>query len=86
MVSLGKWQSASEGGNSLSPWQSHGRAPRAHQPKRVRRFGMLMSLAADDSEGRARLALFVQGLEEAGWRVTGPHFTTATQRDDNAEG
>jgi putative ABC transport system substrate-binding protein len=41
-------------------------AARAQQPKRVRRIGMLMTLTADDPEGRARLALFVQGLEEAG--------------------
>jgi putative ABC transport system substrate-binding protein len=26
-----------------------------------------MNLAADDPEGRTRLALFVQGLQEAGW-------------------
>jgi hypothetical protein len=38
----------------------------AQQPKRVRRIGRLMTLTADDPEGRARLALFVQGLEEAG--------------------
>ena len=39
---------------------------RAQQPDRMRRIGMLMTLTADDPEGRARLALFVQGLEEAG--------------------
>jgi hypothetical protein len=38
----------------------------AQQPKRVRRIGMLMISTADDPEGRARLAPFVQGLEEAG--------------------
>jgi hypothetical protein len=38
----------------------------AQQPKRVRRIGMLMTLTADDPEGPARLAVFVQGLEEAG--------------------
>jgi hypothetical protein len=64
-----KWQSTSQGGNSLSllaARQSHGRSPRAQQPKWVRRIGMLMTLTADDPEGRARLAMFVQGLEEAG--------------------
>jgi putative ABC transport system substrate-binding protein len=40
-------------------------AARAQQSKRVRRIGMFMTLTADDPEGRARLALFVQGLEEA---------------------
>jgi putative ABC transport system substrate-binding protein len=42
-------------------------AARAQQPRRVRRIGVLMNLAADDPEGRVRLALFVRGLQEAGW-------------------
>jgi hypothetical protein len=60
----------------------------AQQPKRVRRIGMLMILTADDPEGRARLALFVQNQRKRAdsWRVMGPHFTTAMQREDNAEG
>jgi putative ABC transport system substrate-binding protein len=40
---------------------------RAQQPKQVRRIGVLMTLAADDPEGRPRLGAFVQGLLEAGW-------------------
>jgi putative ABC transport system substrate-binding protein len=39
----------------------------AQQPERVRRIGVLMSLAADDPEGQARLAAFLQGLQELGW-------------------
>ena len=35
----------------------------------MRRVGVLMNLAADDAEGRARLAAFLQGLQEAGWTV-----------------
>jgi putative ABC transport system substrate-binding protein len=42
-------------------------AARAQQPRRVRRIGVLMNLAADDPEGRVSLALFVRGLQEAGW-------------------
>src|SRR5262245_31208337 len=42
-------------------------AGRAQQPERVRRIGVLMSLAADDKEGQARLAAFLQGLQELGW-------------------
>jgi putative tryptophan/tyrosine transport system substrate-binding protein len=34
---------------------------------RVRRIGVLMNTAADDPEGRARLAAFEQGLRELGW-------------------
>jgi putative ABC transport system substrate-binding protein len=33
----------------------------------MRRIGVLMSVAADDSEGQARLRAFVQGLQELGW-------------------
>jgi putative ABC transport system substrate-binding protein len=41
-------------------------AARAQQPDRMRRIGVLMSLAADDQEGQARLAAFVQGLRDLG--------------------
>ena len=44
-------------------------AARAQQTERVRRIGVLMNLAADDAEGQARLAAFLQGLQEAGWAV-----------------
>ncbi|MGC2825747.1 MAG: ABC transporter substrate-binding protein [Pseudolabrys sp.] len=40
---------------------------RAQQVERMRRIGVLMSLAADDRHGQARLAAFVQGLREWGW-------------------
>jgi putative ABC transport system substrate-binding protein len=42
-------------------------AARAQQAERVRRVGALMSMAADDSMGRARIAAFLQGLQELGW-------------------
>jgi len=42
-------------------------AARAQQTDRVRRIGVLMSTAADDAEGQARLRAFVQGLQELGW-------------------
>jgi putative tryptophan/tyrosine transport system substrate-binding protein len=37
----------------------------AQQPKR--RIGVIMSTAADDREGQARLAAFVEGLQQLGW-------------------
>src|SRR5262245_36121424 len=43
-------------------------AARAQQPK-VWRVGVLMNLTPDDAEGQARLAAFLQGLQEAGWAV-----------------
>jgi len=42
-------------------------AARAQQGEHVRRIGVLMSLAADDKQGQARLAAFLQGLQELGW-------------------
>ena len=42
-------------------------AARAQQPERMRRVGVLMGPAADDPEGQARLAAFVQGLQQLGW-------------------
>src|ERR1700736_15448 len=42
-------------------------AARAQQPDRVRRIGVLMASAADDSESQARIAAFLQGLQQLGW-------------------
>src|SRR5262249_4555738 len=42
-------------------------AAHAQQSERTRRVGMLMSLAADDKEGQARVDAFVRGLRELGW-------------------
>src|SRR4051812_8260001 len=44
-------------------------AARAQQAERVRRIGALINLSADDPEGQARVAAFLQGLQEAGWAV-----------------
>ena len=41
----------------------------AQQRERMRRVGVLMHLAADDPEGQARNAAFLQGLEALGWSV-----------------
>src|SRR5262245_17688287 len=45
------------------------RAARAQQGERMRRIGVLQSLAADDAEGQARLAAFAQGLQQSGWII-----------------
>jgi putative tryptophan/tyrosine transport system substrate-binding protein len=39
----------------------------AQQGERARRVGVLMSTAADDAEGRARIAAFLAGLQKLGW-------------------
>jgi ABC-type uncharacterized transport system substrate-binding protein len=44
-------------------------AARAQQGERVRRICVLINLSADDPEGQARVAAFLQGLQEAGWAV-----------------
>src|SRR5215813_781353 len=42
-------------------------AARAQQSERMRHIGVLMSTAADDPEGRARIAAFLSGLQQLGW-------------------
>src|SRR3989442_7330811 len=42
-------------------------AARAQQSERVRRIGVLMASAADDSENQARMAAFLQSLAQSGW-------------------
>jgi putative ABC transport system substrate-binding protein len=39
----------------------------AQQDERVRRIGILMAQAADDPDGQARVAAFLQALRELGW-------------------
>jgi putative ABC transport system substrate-binding protein len=42
-------------------------AARAQQPERVRRIGVLMTIAPDDPEAQARLTTFRAQLEQLGW-------------------
>jgi ABC-type uncharacterized transport system substrate-binding protein len=42
-------------------------AARAQRSERMRRIGVLMASAADDSENQARMAAFLQGLAQLGW-------------------
>jgi len=42
-------------------------AARAQKPERMRRIGVLMSLAENDPEGQARIAAFLQALQQLGW-------------------
>ena len=44
-------------------------AARGQTVDRPRRIGVFMDLAADDARGQTRLAVFLQGLQEAGWSV-----------------
>ena len=42
---------------------------RGQQPDRIGRIGVLVNLAADDTESQHQLAAFLQGLQELGWTV-----------------
>jgi putative ABC transport system substrate-binding protein len=44
-------------------------AARAQQPARMRRVGVLDTLAADDPEASVRHGAFLQGLQEVGWSI-----------------
>jgi len=44
-------------------------AARAQQADRMRRIGVLMSIAADDPESPTRVTAFAQGLQQLGWTV-----------------
>jgi putative tryptophan/tyrosine transport system substrate-binding protein len=53
-------------GSAAAAWPI---AARAQQGVRMRRIGVLAGVAADDPEGQARNAAFLQGLEQLGWTV-----------------
>jgi putative tryptophan/tyrosine transport system substrate-binding protein len=50
------------GGAAAWPLAAH-----AQQPGGMRRIGVLVASAADDSENQARMAAFLQGLVQLGW-------------------
>jgi ABC-type uncharacterized transport system substrate-binding protein len=61
-------------------------AARAQPPEGMRRIGVLLASAADDSESQARIAGFLQGLQQLGW-VDGRNVRidtrwATTNRDD----
>ena len=41
----------------------------ARAQERVRRIGVLMNALPDEPEAQARVAAFLQGLQESGWAV-----------------
>jgi putative ABC transport system substrate-binding protein len=46
-------------------------AARAQQPDKMRRVAVLMGQAADDQQGQARKAAFLQALQQLGWTEGG---------------
>src|SRR5262245_16646270 len=59
-------------------------AARAQQREHLRRVGVLMYWAADDVEGRARLAAFTQALQQLGWSE-GRNLRIDTRATANAD-
>jgi putative tryptophan/tyrosine transport system substrate-binding protein len=55
------------GGAVAAPAMLWPLAARAQQGERMRRIGVLMASAADDSENQARMAAFLQSLAQSGW-------------------
>jgi putative tryptophan/tyrosine transport system substrate-binding protein len=44
-------------------------AARAQRGGQMQRIGVLMAISADDAEAQARIAAFVQGLQQLGWTI-----------------
>ncbi|MGB6816961.1 MAG: ABC transporter substrate-binding protein, partial [Pseudolabrys sp.] len=44
-------------------------AVRAQQPERMRRIGILLPAAADNTEFQAWVGSFLQGLQQLGWTI-----------------
>src|SRR5262249_6773702 len=65
-VTIGRRELLVALGGAAAAWPLAARPP---QGGRIRGVGVLMNLAAEDAEGQARLAAFLQGLQEAGWAV-----------------
>jgi len=57
------------GGAAATPSLLWPLAARAQQGEPMRRIGVLMHTGADEPEAQARLAAFMQGLQELGWAV-----------------
>ena len=53
-------------GGAAAAWPH---AARAQQVERMPRIGVLLNLAENDPEGKARLGAFLQGLQQLGWTI-----------------
>ena len=63
-IDIGRRQFISALGGAAVAWPL---AAHAQQGERMRRIGVLTPLAADDPDGLARLAAFLQALRQLGW-------------------
>ena len=69
-VTIGRRELLAALGGAAAAWPL---AERAQQPKRVRRIGVLMGYAENDSDAQAKVAAFQEGLN-LGW-VEGRNIT-----------
>jgi ABC-type uncharacterized transport system substrate-binding protein len=60
-------------------------AARAQESNRMRRIGVLMPLAANDTEGQSRLIGFVQAMAQSGW-IDGHNVRIDTRWQTDADG
>ena len=67
-VTIGRRELIAALGGAAAAWPL---AARGQQRERMRRIGVLVTTAADDPEGQARVAAFLQGLQQWGWAVGG---------------
>src|SRR5262249_58279128 len=65
-VTIGRRELLVALGGAAAAWPL---AARAQQGERVRRIGVLNTLAAEDSWAQARHGAFLQGLQQAGWTI-----------------
>ena len=65
-IGIGRRQFISALGGAAASWPL---AARAQQSDRMRRIGVLMTIAEDDPESKARVAVFEQSLQRLGWSI-----------------
>jgi putative ABC transport system substrate-binding protein len=65
-VTIGRRELLVAAGGAAATWPL---AARAQQRERMRRIGVLNTLAADDPIAQARNGAFLQGLQQLGWTI-----------------
>jgi putative tryptophan/tyrosine transport system substrate-binding protein len=64
MSDMKRWEFITLLGGAAAAWPL---GALAQQADRLRHIGVLMASAADDAQSQARIAAFLQGLQQLGW-------------------